>query len=140
MTGDQTVTPFCVAITPHCCEPSSPEVSARASTSRVPPEIATVLVGLAVKVPANREPSDTDTEKLATACPRANCRACPDAEPVATPRPDGVAAKAGTYLLDHQRYQSVHNSSNVRAACAMRSPVLARSSPLAGLVAATEMR
>jgi hypothetical protein len=59
---------------------------------------------------------------------------------MATPRPDGVAAKVGTYLLDYQRYESVHNSSNVRAACAMRSPVLARSSALAGLVAATEMR
>jgi hypothetical protein len=29
--------------------------------------------------------------------PRANCRACADAKPMATPRPDDVAAKVGTY-------------------------------------------
>jgi hypothetical protein len=63
----------------------------------MPPEIGTVLVGLAVKVPANREPSDTNTRKWRPLCPRANCRACADAEPTATPCPDGVAAKAGTY-------------------------------------------
>ena len=44
-------------------------MSARASTNRVSPEIATVLVGLAVKVPANRGPSNTDTEKVATVVP-----------------------------------------------------------------------
>jgi hypothetical protein len=44
-------------------------MSARASTNRGPPEIATVLVGLAVKVPANREPSDTNTKKVATVVP-----------------------------------------------------------------------
>jgi hypothetical protein len=66
---DETVTPFCVAITPHCCEPSSAEVSTRASTSRVVPEIATVPAGLAPRVPANNEPSDIDTEKVATVVP-----------------------------------------------------------------------
>jgi len=35
----------------------------------VPPEIATVLVGLASGVPANDEPSDMDTEKVATVVP-----------------------------------------------------------------------
>jgi len=62
-------------------------MSARASTNRVPPESATVLVGLAVKVPANREPSDTDTEKVATVVPagelsgRRRCRADANATP-----------------------------------------------------------
>jgi len=35
----------------------------------VPPEIATVLVGLATDVPANDEPSDIDTENVATVVP-----------------------------------------------------------------------
>jgi len=44
-------------------------VRARASTSRVVPEIATVSAGLALRVPANDEPSDIDTEKVATVVP-----------------------------------------------------------------------
>jgi hypothetical protein len=42
---------------------------ARASTSRVLPEIATVPAGLAPRVPANGEPSDMDTEKVAIVVP-----------------------------------------------------------------------
>jgi hypothetical protein len=68
MSGQQTVTPFCIARTPTVVN-HHPPMSAPVSTNRVPPEIATVLVGLAVKVPANREPSDTDTEKVATVVP-----------------------------------------------------------------------
>jgi hypothetical protein len=66
---DETVTPFCVALTAHCCEPSSAEESPRASTSCVLPEIATVLAGLAPSMPANAEPSDIDTENVAIAVP-----------------------------------------------------------------------
>ena len=39
------------------------------STSRALPEIATVLAGLAPRVPENGEPSDMDTEKVATVVP-----------------------------------------------------------------------
>jgi len=35
----------------------------------VVPEIATVSAGLALRVPANDEPSDIDTEKVATVVP-----------------------------------------------------------------------
>ena len=35
----------------------------------MPPEIATVPAGLAPRVPANEEPSDTDTEKVAIVVP-----------------------------------------------------------------------
>ena len=69
MIEDETATPFCVAVTPHWCAPSSAVVSARASTSRVLPEIATLSAGLAPKVPANDEPSDMDTENVATVVP-----------------------------------------------------------------------
>ena len=41
----------------------------RASTNRMLPEIATVPAGLAPRVPANNEPSDMDTEKVATVVP-----------------------------------------------------------------------
>jgi hypothetical protein len=44
-------------------------VSARASANRVLPEIATLSAGLAPKVPANDEPSDMDTENVATVVP-----------------------------------------------------------------------
>src|SRR5262249_61584410 len=47
----------------------SAERSARASTRRVVPEIATISVGLAAKVPENAEPSDIDTENVATVVP-----------------------------------------------------------------------
>ena len=41
----------------------------RASTNRMLPGIATVPAGLAARVPANNEPSDMDTEKVATVVP-----------------------------------------------------------------------
>jgi hypothetical protein len=44
-------------------------VSARASISRVAPETATVSAGLAARVPANAEPSDVETENVATTFP-----------------------------------------------------------------------
>jgi hypothetical protein len=112
-------------------------MSARASTNRVQPESATVLIGLAVKVPANREPSDTDTEKVATVVPAGElsglrrCRADGNATP-------GRRRRQGWHLplrvfpcverLYYQRYQWVHNTSNVCAPCAIRSwPVHRRS-------------
>ena len=69
MKEDETITPFCVAVTPHRCAPSSAEPSPRANTSSLPPEIATVLAGPALRVPENAESSDIDTEKTATVVP-----------------------------------------------------------------------
>jgi hypothetical protein len=65
MVEEETVTPFCVAIIPHCCEPSSAEVSAR---ERQPSAAGNRNSAgrAAARVPANDEPSDTDAEKVAT--------------------------------------------------------------------------
>ena len=70
------------------------------STSRVLPEIATVPAGLAPKVPENGEPSDIDTEKVATVVPAGELSGR-DADVVRNVMPVGVGrvVEATTLIL-----------------------------------------
>ena len=95
---DETVTPFCVAVTPHWCEPSSAEVSARASTNRVLAEITTLPAGLAPRVPANGEPSDMETENVATVVPAGELSGR-EAVVVRNVMPVGIARDGGSMTL-----------------------------------------
>jgi hypothetical protein len=73
-------------------------VSARASTSRAAPEIATVPAGLAPRVPENREPSDMDTEKVATVVPAGELSGR-DVVVVTNVMPVGVGRDGGSITL-----------------------------------------
>jgi hypothetical protein len=64
----------------------------------VPPEIATVLLGLAAKVPANEEPSDIDTEKVATVVPAGELSGS-DVVVVTKVMPVGVGRDDGSITL-----------------------------------------
>ena len=70
----------------------------RASTSRMLPEIETVPAGLAPRVPANNEPSDMDTEKVATVVPAGELSGR-DAVVLTNVMPVGVGGDGGSMTL-----------------------------------------